>query len=1372
MSDTQNCPDVTRLQALLDGTLPEESQAAMATHLESCSHCRHQLELLAGGNAVLPQDPAASEHRSPSLEQAMLRLKGEFSEATQTVGETQGAPLSFGFLGRSDNPRHLGRLGGYEILELIGRGGMGIVFKGRDRKLERLVAVKVLSPELASSATARKRFLREAQAAAAVTHEHVVTIHAVDEVDGTPFLVMEYIVGVSLEDRIQRSGHLRVEEILRIGMQAAAGLAAAHAQGLVHRDIKPSNILLENGVERVKITDFGLARVIHEAQSTQSNVVAGTPQYMSPEQARGESVDHRSDLFSLGCVLYAMCVGRSPFRAETPTGAIHRVCEDTPRPICEVNPDIPEWLVAIIDRLLEKKAEDRFQSANEVAEVLGEYLAHVQQPSQVALPAGRRALVNSRRDSLARPGLVATALVTLILVLLGVVAFWPSQQRPAAQGGGNIDGGDPPPPPPTMTVVDIGPWTNRRLTDSPDTPNEGNHLGEFDTGSRVFNAIRFLVGDHYIQLGGAKVTGCPDAVRGIKVNAKAKKLHFLHGCVRGYPGHGAIVAVYRIHYEDATQELFQVISGRHLRNWWSTSTLPDEATLATRAWLGSNPWISKFDRKLQVFMCPWDNPHKEKVISTIDFERGPGTWPAPFCLGITCDPSATPMPSEKGLLSITNAGFQVGNDRYSVAVLGSSHLPFRGKGTHDVLVPPGTHHVEIRDGERLIRRGSVQIVAGGRVDINLDSPHTLFPLPEAQPQMDAELSGHDAGVWDVDLSRDGKTLVTAAHDGKVILWRKDDSTWKKMATIESHPENAVRAVALSPSAERLATTSIDGSLKIWDVASAALVLTLKQDKIGVFSAAYSPTGQLLASGSGNGTVDIWDTASHSKIASFQACTGIVHDIKFSPDATLLAVGSWTENAVKLWDTATWKVRHTLIGHTGPVAAVAFSPDGKVLASASADSTVRLWSVESGESLRSFGSPKSLFCLAFSPDGRRIAAGGRFHTIRIWDVESHRVIHDFQAHWGEIRSLAFTPDGTRLITASHDNTVRVWPTSSLPGPFQEESEGLSPIATFDVYNYWVPCAVFIPSNGNKLAAVGGGGLSRFEVWDLTEYKHVVSPAVGEKATDTLWSLAVTPDATTMITTMWREGPPLIGLWDITTDRFRRRAAVEPVSMSEDKGGTPARLALSHDGNLLAVTSYSRISVYDLKQRSWRSPFTSDQGNPVAVEFLADNRRLAVGTDLGRVLIVDAITGEEVAKPLEHGSESVTAMASSSAGILTSADKAGTVKMWDQKTFQCIPLPASHLEKVFSAGFSPDGNLLATAGGGQPFDNTPWTHQGEVCLWDVTRRELLTKFRSHYGCVTGAVFSPDGKSLATTGRDGKMHLWDVEQLLKWQEKQEAK
>src|SRR2546426_12593279 len=171
-----------------------------------------------------------------------------------------------------------------------------------------------MAPHLATSAAAR-RFIREARAAAAVRNEHVINIHDVNELNNPPYLVMEYIDGVSLQERLDRRAPLELKEILRIGMQAATGLAAAHAQGLVHRDIKPANILLENGVERVKLTDFGLARLADDASLTQSGVVAGTPQYMAPEQARGEAVDSRADLFSLGSVLYALCTGRAPFRA-------------------------------------------------------------------------------------------------------------------------------------------------------------------------------------------------------------------------------------------------------------------------------------------------------------------------------------------------------------------------------------------------------------------------------------------------------------------------------------------------------------------------------------------------------------------------------------------------------------------------------------------------------------------------------------------------------------------------------------------------------------------------------------------------------------------------------------------------------------------------------------------------------------------------------------------------------------------------------------------------------------------------------------------------------------------------------------------------
>src|SRR5262249_51642112 len=173
-------------------------------------------------------------------------------------------------------------------------------------------AIKLLSPAYAANGSARKRFIREAQAVAAVKSEHIIGIYDVQKDAQPPYLVMELIDGISLQDKLDKHGPLGVKEILRIGMQIAEGLAAAHKHGKVHRDIKPANILLENGVERVKITDFGLARAVDDASVTQSGTVAGTPMYMSPEQAEGLPIDKRSDLFSLGTVLYAMCTGHSP----------------------------------------------------------------------------------------------------------------------------------------------------------------------------------------------------------------------------------------------------------------------------------------------------------------------------------------------------------------------------------------------------------------------------------------------------------------------------------------------------------------------------------------------------------------------------------------------------------------------------------------------------------------------------------------------------------------------------------------------------------------------------------------------------------------------------------------------------------------------------------------------------------------------------------------------------------------------------------------------------------------------------------------------------------------------------------------------------
>ncbi|MCI0638812.1 MAG: bifunctional serine/threonine-protein kinase/ABC transporter substrate-binding protein, partial [Gemmataceae bacterium] len=352
---------------------------------------------------------------------------GDFMDVpvVEQLGDHGGQTLdgqALDFLTPSQKPGSLGRLDHFEVLAVVGMGGMGIVLKAFDEKLQRVVAVKVLARHLAASGTARKRFIREAQAAAAVSHDHVIAIHAVEDAGPVPYLVMEFIDGPSLEAKLRRDGPLEVKEVLRIGMQIAAGLAAAHRQGLIHRDVKPANILLANGVERVKITDFGLARAVDDVNQSQCRIVAGTPDYMSPEQANGQPVDHRSDLFSLGSVLYALCTGRSPFRAGSTLAVLKRVGADSPQPAHEINADVPAWLETLLNQLHAKDPSDRFQTAAEVADLLSHHLTKLQQPNWSAPPlaaTGKSSIADhgaSTRGRLVRP------LVLFLLLVFGSLA--------------------------------------------------------------------------------------------------------------------------------------------------------------------------------------------------------------------------------------------------------------------------------------------------------------------------------------------------------------------------------------------------------------------------------------------------------------------------------------------------------------------------------------------------------------------------------------------------------------------------------------------------------------------------------------------------------------------------------------------------------------------------------------------------------------------------------------------------------------------------------------------------------------------------------------------------------------------------------------
>ena len=433
MSNRQKqCFDKSRLEMFLNERLDENDESQVLDHINTCKSCQSALENIAAGKdgwKDLQNQLAEHLDLDVSLETAPFMSRDRDIEMEKLKE----------YLGPTDNPDMLGRLGSYEVCGLVGRGSTGVVVKALDTRLNRFVAIKVLSPSFSSNGPARTRFEREGRSVAAVSHEHVVPIHSVNEYRGLPYIVMHYVDGGSLHQRIEKNGPLETCEVVRIGMQIAKGLAAAHGQGIIHRDVKPANVMLESGVDRAMVSDFGLARVADEAAMTRSGVIAGTPQYMSPEQAMGDPIDPRSDLFSLGSVLYAACTGRAPFRSETVFGVIKRVCESKPRPIREINPKIDSWLEAIISKLHEKDREDRFESAEQVAEILNRELAHLQSPSFVAVPDRPWfAPVAPVKPKKAKRGSNATrfavaALVMLVasfsaLALSGMVHFGPKTQ--------------------------------------------------------------------------------------------------------------------------------------------------------------------------------------------------------------------------------------------------------------------------------------------------------------------------------------------------------------------------------------------------------------------------------------------------------------------------------------------------------------------------------------------------------------------------------------------------------------------------------------------------------------------------------------------------------------------------------------------------------------------------------------------------------------------------------------------------------------------------------------------------------------------------------------------------------------------------------
>jgi WD40 repeat protein/tRNA A-37 threonylcarbamoyl transferase component Bud32 len=379
MPATLPCPDAAALEHFLLGHATAEQAEQLEAHVAGCARCTQSLRgLRAIDELVGAMREAGTQPVAPCVDAAaalipwLKRLRPK--DATQTLvgaGAAADTPATYDFLNAPCATDELGRLGIYRVLKPLGVGGMGIVFLAEDTRLKRRVALKLIKPELLAREDLHERFMSEAQAIAAVEHDNIVAIFESGEASGVPYLVMPLLQGESLEDYLQRhDGPLPVDEVLRLGREIAAGLAAAHERRVVHRDIKPRNLWLEAGpARRVKILDFGLARTVEGAGDEGGpGLILGTPAYMAPEQTRGPAADARADLFSLGCVLYRLATGRLPFQGTDVVTTLLNVATATPPPPRSLNPKLPANVAALIERLLAKQPDDRYGSAAEVVD--------------------------------------------------------------------------------------------------------------------------------------------------------------------------------------------------------------------------------------------------------------------------------------------------------------------------------------------------------------------------------------------------------------------------------------------------------------------------------------------------------------------------------------------------------------------------------------------------------------------------------------------------------------------------------------------------------------------------------------------------------------------------------------------------------------------------------------------------------------------------------------------------------------------------------------------------------------------------------------------------------------------------------------------
>ncbi|MFO0881296.1 MAG: protein kinase [Gemmataceae bacterium] len=1062
-----HCPPLEQLQLLLAGTMDAAESDVLDLHLEGCCDCQRLLGELSDGEQ-LP--------RWRQWLQEDLRPAADYIHLADTLAELQPAtetPVTWP--------------AGYQVLSVLGRGGAGVVFKARHLSLGRFVALKVLRAGTLASAQERTRFIQEAEAAARMSHPHLVQIYEVGQHHDLPYLALEYIEGGSLAERLT-GDPLPATIAADLAEILARAIQHAHERDIVHRDLKPANVLLqapgvsssgstgsdttENAFQQEhrfgipKITDFGLAKRLDGASSlTDTGTFLGTPSYAAPEQAQGHKhVGPAADIYSLGAILYELLTGRPPFRAATPLETLLQVVHHDPVPPRQMLPEVPVDLETICLKCLHKDPQGRYASAAALADDLRRFR---EGRTILARPIGGvgKGLRWCRRN----PAMAGLALAFVFTLLAGTT---------------------------TATWLAVRAEHNASLAQA----NEQEAIREKAKADQarevvqrnLYQAEMILAGQAADQAGGLRrvhellVHWLPTAGQ---TDRRGWEWYYLHGlgrrALRTFSGHSD--AVVGLAFCADGKRLASVARADGLRVWdaYQPRALIFHSGGETRprdvAWSpdGRTLALACADRTLR--LVDSDTGQLLAVMTGHQSEVARVAW----------------SPDGRRLATGDGGGWIRLWDATTHQLLRSQQIPGRAWAQALDWSPDGktvafsdggqVHLLEVATGKTVLLVNAHQLVIldlrwspDSRLLASASEDQTVRVWDPRTGKEACQVLGHPDKVWTVCWHPDGSRLATGGADHTIRVW--NSRTGQLLDSLRGHT-SAVRAVCWSPDGRLLASASEDASVRLWDIQVAPQALPALLHGGEVRALAWSPDGQRLASGGTEPVVRLWDPDTGQQVMSLQGHTADILSLAWAGDGRLASGSSspqkqrwagdhtikiwdprlgqellplpvarpgfldhrvtavaWSHDGrhlatvnegwhlgIRVWDTSSGKEITTLRGHKAwNIYSLTWAPN-RLLVSAS-DDHLKVWDVEGGLEVASLtGHAGPVLAVAWSPDGSTLASGGSDGTVLLWDGQTWEQKGVLSGHTGPVNALSWHPDGNRLASGSDDHLVKIWDT---------------------------------------------------------------------------------------------------------------------------------------------------------------------------------------------------------------------------------------------------------------------------------------------------------------------------------------------------------